>query len=94
MEKIINFLMNVWDFLYDIDNLGMFLLGVIGFFGLLGWAIVKVITWAIIEIFDPVWGYDICFRGRIRAEREKIKEEKKRKKAEAKYWAEIEKKYR
>ena len=64
------------------------------FFGLLGWAIVKVITLAIIEIFDPVWGYDICFRGRIRAEREKIKEEKKRKKAEAKYWAEIEKKYR
>ena len=68
--------------------------GLVALIGSVVYILYKVIRFALIEIFDPVWGYDIFDRAKIRAERERVKEEKKRKKAEAKYWAEIEKKYR
>ncbi len=94
MDKIISILWRVWLYVSSIDNIGVWLAGWIGLIGSVVYILYKVIRFAIIEIFDPIWGYDIFDRAKIRAEREKIKEEKKRKKAEAKYWAEIEKKYR
>ena len=93
MNGFLDWLYNAWLYVISIEDLWIVLVGILGLTASVVWIVVKVSIWLIKEIFDPVWGYEYHLRARIRAERQAIKEEKKRKKSEAKYWAEIEKKY-
>lgn len=93
MSGFLDWLYNAWLYIISIEDLGIILVGILGSTAIVVCIVVKLSIWLIKEIFDPVWGYEYPLRARIRAERQAIKEEKKRRKAEAKYWAEIEKKY-
>ena len=57
------------------------------------WCIVQIVTGRAREHFDDDYLRTPWEKPRKKAEKQAIKEEKKRRKAEAKYWAEIEKKY-